>query len=606
MLKPLATLTRTLLSLDGLWNFAIAESPDLDALRNWTDPIPPTLQVPVPASYNDVVNNQTIRDHVGWAYYQKETHVPRLWSGERYFIRFNAATHEGKVFINDELVVEHVGGYMPFEAELTDVVEPGKPFRVTVAVNNVLTLETIPPGRLEKTASGKTQNIYQHDFFNYAGLARSVYLYSTPRVYVNDITVVTEVEGEDTGIVHFDVAAFGNATAGRVVLKDEAGEIVDQSDSLKGTFNVDSAHLWQPGAAYLYQLDAELLSQDGKVIDIYSLPVGIRQVEVKGKQFLINNKPFYFTGFGKHEDGPVRGKGHDLSYVVHDYQLMKWIGANSFRTSHYPYDEEIIEYADRHGIVIIEETAAVGLYFGLGHDTGGGAPPDTWKSLNNNTQEALKRDVRELLTRDKNHPSVVMWSLINEPASHEQGARDFFEPVIELARELDPHRPLTYAIVGTATPDKEVLMDLFDVIALNRYYGWYSETGDLEEAEIALRKELKIWQEKYDKPMMMTEYGADTYAGLHTVLDVPWTEEYQTAFLEMYHRVFDELDSFVGEHIWNFADFQTVSGIRRVDGNKKGVFTRDRRPKAAAHTMRKRWGARNSMGWPEDDERGEL
>lgn len=604
MLKPLATLTRTLLSLDGLWNFGIAESPDVDALRNWTAPIPPTLQVPVPASYNDVVNNQTIRDHIGWVYYQKETHVPRLWSGERYFIRFNAATHEGKVFVNDELVTEHVGGYTPFEAELTDIVSPGESFRLTVGVNNELTPETIPPGRTTYTESGKRKNVYQHDFFNYAGLSRSVYLYSVPKVYINDVTVVTDVEGEDTGVVHFDVQTSDNSTTGRVSLKDEEGQVVDELDSLTGTFNVNSANLWQPGAAYLYQLDAELLSGNGTVTDVYSLPVGIRSVKVEGNQFLINNKPFYFTGFGKHEDGPVRGKGHDMAYVVHDYQLMKWIGANSFRTSHYPYDEEIIEYADRHGFVIIEETAAVGLNLGLGAGTAEDDAPPTWEALNNNTQAALKQSVRELFARDKNHPSIVMWSLINEPASNEKGAREFFEPVVELARKLDPHRPMTYAAVLYATPETELMMDLFDVIALNRYYGWYLDTGDLEESEIALRKELLEWQDKYDKPILMTEYGADTYAGLHTVLDVPWSEEYQTAFLDMYHRVFDEVEGFVGEHVWNFADFQTVSGTTRVDGNKKGVFTRDRRPKAAAHTLRKRWGHRDNMGWVDGKTKG--
>lgn len=160
MLKPLQTLTRTLLSLDGLWNFGIAESPDVDALRNWTAPIPPTLQVPVPASYNDVLNNATIRDHIGWVYYQREARVPRQFSEERYFLRFDSVTHEGKVFINNELVTQHVGGYTGFEVELTEIVEPGESFRLTVGVNNELTPETVPPGRTTFTPSGKRQNLY--------------------------------------------------------------------------------------------------------------------------------------------------------------------------------------------------------------------------------------------------------------------------------------------------------------------------------------------------------------------------------------------------------------------------------------------------------------
>jgi beta-glucuronidase len=93
----------------------------------------------------------------------------------------------------------------------------------------------------------------------------------------------------------------------------------------------------------------------------------------------------------------------------------------------------------------------------------------------------------------------------------------------------------------------------------------------------------------YGKPMIMTEYGADTLSGLHSVWDQPWSEEYQARLLDMYHRVFDRVDTMVGEQIWNFADFQTSNGIFRVDGNKKGVFTRDRKPKAAAHQLRTRW-----------------
>ena len=111
---------------------------------------------------------------------------------------------------------------------------------------------------------------------------------------------------------------------------------------------------------------------DGGLVDTYQLPVGVRTVEVDGTRFLINGEPFYFSGFGKHEDTPVRGKGHDDAFMVHDFELLEWIGANSFRTSHYPYAEEVLEYADRHGIVVIDETAAVGLNIGLGGGIFGG------------------------------------------------------------------------------------------------------------------------------------------------------------------------------------------------------------------------------------------
>ncbi|NUS53481.1 MAG: beta-glucuronidase, partial [Streptomycetaceae bacterium] len=140
-------------------------------------------------------------------------------------------------------------------------------------------------------------------------------------------------------------------------------------------------------------------------------------------------------------------------------------------------------------------------------------------------------------------------------------------------------------------PDVCRLTDLADVVMLNRYYGWYAHHGDLAQAEPALEAELRAWAERHGKPILMTEYGADAAAGLHAVVDTPWSEEYQADIIGMYHRVFDRVDAVVGEHVWNFADFATRSAIVRVDGNKKGVFTRDRRPKAAAFRLRGRWRA---------------
>ena len=158
-----------------------------------------------------------------------------------------------------------------------------------------------------------------------------------------------------------------------------------------------------------------------------------------------------------------------------------------------------------------------------------------------------------------------------------------------LTRELDPHRPVTFANLIQAQYGKDRIADLFDVICLNRYYGWYADGGDLRSAEQHLEAELRGWESAYGKPLVMTEYGADTIVGTHSVYDQPWTEEYQLAFLEMYHRVFDRIPAVVGEQVWNFADFHTPGSAFRVDGNKKGVFTRDRRPKAAAHALRTRW-----------------
>jgi beta-glucuronidase len=186
----------------------------------------------------------------------------------------------------------------------------------------------------------------------------------------------------------------------------------------------------------------------------------------------------------------VRGKGHDQAYLVHDFQLMDWIGANSFRTSHYPYAEEVMDFADRHGIVVIDETPAVGLNLAMGGGIFGGMKRPTWseETCNAATQEAHADCIRELIARDKNHACVVLWSITNEPASSEEGAREYFEPLVNLTRSLDSSRPITFANVMFARYDECLIADLFDVLCLNRYYGWYLYTGDLASAEVELEK----------------------------------------------------------------------------------------------------------------------
>lgn len=586
MLRPIESSTREKKSLNGLWRF-LPDGPEIS--KPWTANLPGELECPVPSSYNDLFISPSLRDHIGKVWYQRILHIPRGWVDQRIYIRIDAATHEGEVYINDQLVTKHVGGYTPFEADLTDLVKPGEQVRLTIGVNNVLTHETIPPGEMVTNDVGKVSQKYWHDFFNYAGLARSVWLCSAPKVRVEDITVTTDIEGT-SGVVKYEIVTIGSPENVNVDLLDAEAQVVTSATTLTGTLTVKEAKLWQPGAAYLYTFRVRLKS-NSELLDEYTLPIGIRTIRVSGLEILINNKPFYFRGFGRHEDMPVKGKGHDDAWMVHDYELMKWCGANSFRTSHYPYAEEDMDYADKHGWVVINETPAVGLNLNITGGITGAAAKRTFceEFANDKTQESHKQAIRELIQRDKNRPSVIMWSITNEPDSSEEGSLAYFEPLVKLARQLDPTRPLTFANVGMVKPDADRIAHLFDIIGLNRYYGWYVDTGDLESAARYLEAELQVWQKMFQKPLLMLEYGADTVTGLHSIQQAPWSEEYQVSLYEMYHEVFDRVTAVQGEQVWNFADFNTGVGILRVDGNRKGIFTRDRRPKMSAYTLRKRW-----------------
>src|SRR3954451_20624317 len=189
MLKPRTSVARDARTLNGLWLFALdGEVGD----RPWTGTLPVSRQAPVPASYNDIFVDPAIRDHVGVVWYQRVVDIPPIWSGRRIVIRVDAATHGGRVYVGDDLVAEHQGGYTPFEADVTDLVEPGERVRLTIAVDNRLTNATIPPGAATGDKGAQRQT-YLHDFFNYAGLAKTVWLYSTPRAFISDIRVPTDV-----------------------------------------------------------------------------------------------------------------------------------------------------------------------------------------------------------------------------------------------------------------------------------------------------------------------------------------------------------------------------------------------------------------------------
>jgi beta-glucuronidase len=441
---------------------------------------------------------------------------------------------------------------------------------------------------IEDTPAGKRQR-YWHDFFNYAGIHRSVWLYATDPAHITDATITTDLDG-DNGVINYTVDADdADDLEIEVILRDADGTEITTNSGPSGTLSVPNVHKWAPGDGYLYDLEISLVRGD-TVVDSYHQSVGVRTVKVDGIRFLINGEPFYFTGFGKHEDIPVIGKGHSDAYLVHDFELLTWIGANSFRTSHYPYSENVLDYADRQGIVIIDETAAVGLNMGLGGGIFGSQGYQTFSpdTVNDASRDVHAQAIRALIARDKNHPSVVLWSIANEPESDTEGAEKYFQPLFDVAREADPTRPVGFVNVMLAPYGKCRVSQFGDVLMLNRYYGWYVNTGDLAAAEIAWEDELKGWASE-GKPIIITEYGADTYPGLHTLVGEPWTEEYQVEYLDMNHRVFDRIDAVIGEQVWNFADFTTTSGIMRVGGNKKGVFTRDRQPKAAAYALRRRW-----------------
>lgn len=590
MLYPEQNEARLKLSLDGTWAFALGSC--VEDQFDPAKPLPDAQPIAVPASYNDQ-NDQTtaLRRHYGWAWYQRKVTLSTFCAGQRVVLRFGSVTHTANVWLNGKLIAQHKGGFTPFEADVTALLCPGETALLTVACDNRVNHSTLPVGNEDgqlaffgsdnagipsveaAKRAAAPQNRPNFDFFNYAGIHRPVVLYTTPKEYIEDVTVVPAVDGT----VQYAVKTTGSAPV-HVTVLDADGNAVASAEGAEGTITIPEGHLWEPrpGTPYLYTLHITCGA------DVYDQTFGVRSIEVRGTQVLLNGKPLYFKGFCKHEDFTAHGRGFDPVLNVKDVNLIHWANANAVRTSHYPYAEEFYDLCDREGILVMDETPAVGI--------GGGAAVNPYKEYP--LAEHHRQVLAEMIHRDKNHPCVVLWSLGNEPDLEHfpQDAYDYWHPLYELAHQLDPqNRPVTLVCCQNDYT-KDITTRTMDIVCINRYYGWYNLSGDLDNAAYAFKKELDFW-ETIDKPLILSEYGADTVAGMHGFAPEMFTEEFQVEYYRTINGCLDERRFVVGEWPWNFADFSTQQGPMRVGScNRKGLFTREHTPKLAAHYFRDRWG----------------
>ncbi|XP_063236028.1 beta-glucuronidase-like [Bacillus rossius redtenbacheri] len=592
-LYPRQTASRDLLSLDGLWNFRLTPTSDSQQgyKQQWykqqlkkTGRVEPMY---VPSSYNDMQTDEATRDFVGVAWYDKLFYVPTDWKDQRVWLRFGGVDYKADVWLNGNLVAQHEFGQLPFYAEITSRVQFGKKNLVTVAVNNTLSKHSIPQGAVStiSTEKGKVKfPSYQFDFFHYSGIDQSVQLYTTPRIFIDDITVKTGIN-LTTGMVQYTVTVSNSSgsldstvVTVNVVLVDREDQKVATASGASGMLEVPEATLWWPrymsaDPGYLYHLHATV-TVNSTLADTYVLPVGIRVIEWSDKKLLINKKELYLRGFNRHQDSDFRGRGLDYSVVTRDHLLLGWSGSNSYRTTHYPHSEEIMDICDKMGFLVIDEVPFTNI--------------DGWDS------EFLvkhKQILSEMIARDKNRPSVVMWSIGNDLDTSTNGTTGYVRSIVQHVKSLDTSRPVTLAINQPVREDQSASQ--LDVISLNAYFGWDSTYGRLDGITRNLENLVHDFHTKHNKPVLVTEYGADAYQGLHNLPEAMWSEDYQTALLSRHFQALDALrrgGGLVGE-LAMFSDYKTRQERTRVDGNRMGVFTRQRQPKQSAHMLRQRYCA---------------
>ena len=581
MIRPERNACRQFTDLSGVWRIAFDESGTAD----WSRGIPAESAFPiaVPGSWNEQLAEAGFMNFCGAGWLETEVFLPALAPGRALALHFGSVDYYGEVWLDGEHLGASSAPMLPFEIAIPAHLATGRRARLVVRVDAQLhpyeATQGITQGTYAEERRPRDEYLpaVRFDFFPYGGINRPVLLAETPAQGLTGWRATSDLTG-----VTLSVAASAGAMI-RATLSDDTGETLITAPLEQGRVDLrlepPAPRLWSPDSPHLYRLDIEVLGADGTVIDAASQQIGLRTFTIDGPRFVLNGEPIVLKGFGKHEESPLHGRGLNLPQLVKDFHLLKWIGANSVRTSHYPYSEEFLDLADRFGVLVIDEVFSINLDF---------------RRTSAETLANHKRAVSELIARDVSRTSVIAWSLANEPGylaepNYREASAPYWRELFAHARALDPTRPMTHANVGYAGNDDPAFGEA-DFIGMNRYHGWYSNPGQIGAAVEALRRDLDAVA-VHGKPVMLLEFGADALAGQHATYDQLFTEEYQERLIAAYWAEIERHPAVQGGHVWNFADFRTAQHGRRVVHNLKGVFTRTREPKMAAWALKRLWGA---------------
>lgn len=559
---------RPRIPLDGFWKFRI----DKDRIGDesgWFNGFDSPDLIYVPSSWNE--QNPDWDQFTGLAWYQKDVYIGREFDGKIPWIIFEGAGYRTKVWMNGSLLGEHEGSFTMFKYMVGELkLESFN--RIVVRVDNSPSIQNLPPSL--------SLNVSAFDFFHYGGIHRPVYLEFTNKCYIDDITVSADSGGHLKASI--DIVSDRSIDL-RIILASKDLSTIVYEDKVAGVGSgrfiyeksFSNIKLWSPDEPNLYTLIVEIHSSRGIEDSVYER-IGFRSIYVRDGRLYINDKPVFLKGFGRHEDFPVFGKSLPGPVLVRDFYLMKKMGANSFRTSHYPYSSDHLDMADEFGFLVILEPPLC--YSAIDRIL---SRNDVVRLFSSDEYLAkVKRFVAEMVREHKNRPSVIMYSIMNEPPSDIPEVADFIGKLSRYFKEIDPSRPITFASHRTI---RDLALDYVDVVSLNFYRGWYSHWGDIDMGVDTVLAELDEIHGRYPgKPIVITEFGADSFIGVHSDPPQMWSEEYQAEFIRKYIEGLSTRSYVVGLHIWVFADFRAPQNPMRIILNRKGVFTRDRQPKIAA------------------------
>ena len=472
-------------------------------------------------------------------------------AGKRVVLYFGAVNYESYVYVNGRKMGHHVGGFTPFNFDITAALKEGTN-NVIVKVDNKRDRDQIPT------------NIY--DWWNYGGITRDVLLAEVDETYVEDYSLQLDKSNWKhlTGWVKLNKAVAGQTVTVSIPELKVSEQVVTDADGRAALSIKAKPILWSPENPKLYAVS---ITRDDEVI---TDEIGFRCIETQGKQIILNGKPIFLRGVSIHEEAPF--KQGRTSNVAQSQTLLSWakeLGCNYVRLAHYPHNELAVREAERMGIMVWSE---IPCYWTI-----------EWE--NKDTYANAERQLHDMIARDKNRACVVIWSIANE-TPHSEPRDRFLGKLASYARSQDDSRLISMAMEVTAADNyHNVLKDnmnvYVDVVSFNQYVGWYRDVQDAPKM---------TWEVPYDKPVIVSEFGGGAVAGYHADANTRWSEEFQERLYEESLKMMDKIDGLSGLSPWILKDFRSP---RRVLPdvqdyyNRKGLVSSEGQRKKAFYVMKR-------------------
>ena len=520
----------------------------------------PTMKIP--SDWNTQDERLFFYEGTVWFYKQFSVESLQLRDGARGLLYFGAVNYDAHVYVNGQHVGHHIGGFTPFNYDVTDLLKEGENV-VIVKVDNKRHAEDVP-----------TQIF---DWWNYGGITRDVMLVKVTPVYLEDYSLQLksskfQVSNSKYREICFS-ARLNKKESGHKVcvfipeLKLEQQLTTDAEGTVSTTLKVNSKKLslWSPANPKLYDVRLSLDTQT------YADEIGFRTIETRDKQILLNGQPIFLKGISIHNEKPNGGGRANSAEDART--LLSWakeLGCNFVRLAHYPHHEEMVREAEKMGLLVWSE---IPVYWTI-----------AW--TNPKTYENAKQQLTDMIVRDHNRANIIIWSIANE-TPHSPERDTFLGNLAQYARTLDNSRLISMAMEVTGASNyvnrlNDNMNKYVDVVSFNQYIGWYRDVNDAPKMR---------WEIPYNKPVIISEFGGGAKYGYHGAKNQRWTEEFQENLYAENIAMLDKIDGLAGTTPWILKDFRSP---RRVLPdiqdyyNRKGLFS-DKGEKKRAFFVLKQW-----------------